>query len=400
MYKKLLYFFILSLSLSPKIAHLFAGAALIAWLFERDKNWRNLLTPLALLPIGWWIWHVVCNFLIHQTGQHGVTDITLNISFLLFPLAFFTTTFSETDFIKLIRGFINGIFLAALYCFVLSVYAYYNSGDINVLFYESLVAPLDFHPTYFGWYLSFALFINLFFIKQDWQKADTIQKTLAVITQVFYFIFLLLLGSRIAILAVFITAACWFLYEMQQKGKILLASISIIASGGVSLLLISQINFLKWRFAAIFPFLVPNSSVKILHIDPRTALFKTVLEVIKANPILGIGISASKTLIENTQTSAHIILNNTHNQFLQTQLTTGIIGSFLLLSFLFFILKKALKTPKSSLITFIIPIFCLLFVLCSMTEALLERERGILFFVFFYCLLAAKNDAETNAKMT
>jgi O-antigen ligase len=400
MYKKLLYFFILSLSLSPKIAHLFAGAALIAWLFERDKNWRNLLSPLALIPIGWWLWHVVCNFLIHQTGQQGVTDITLNISFLLFPLAFFTSTFSEADFIKLIRGFINGIFLAALYCFVLSIYAYYNTGDINVLFYESLVKPLDFHPTYFGWYLSFALFINLFFIKQDWQKADTIPKTLAIVTQIFYFSFLLLLGSRIVILAFFITIAGWFLYEMQQKGKMLLASMTIIASSGLGLLLISQINFLKWRFAAIFPFLVPDSSVKILHIDPRTVLFETVLQAIKANPILGIGISASKTLIENTQTSAHIILNNTHNQFLQTQLTTGIVGSFLLFSFLFFIIKKALKIPKNSLIAFIIPIFCSLFALCGMTEALLERERGILFFVFFYCLLATKNDAETTVEMT
>lgn len=388
--KHLLAAFIFILPLSPLLSHWLAVFALIAWFFEPNKNWRNLLTISSLLPFAWFLWHCISSLILHEPGANGANDVTLNLSFLLFPLLFATLDYSGADGIKIIRAFINGIFIAALYCFVLAVYHYYNSGDINVFFYESLVSPLDFHPTYFGYYLSFAFLINLYFVKTEWHIAPQISKILVVITQIFYFIFLILLTSRIVILGIFAVFAAWFLYEMQQRGKIIAAILGVISTFSLFLFIISQINFLKWRFAGIFSFLVSEDRRQIVHVDARTAVFEQTLQAIKANPLFGIGKNGVVDFIEKIPTPSGAILNNPHNQLLETQLALGIVGTAILIGMLIVLLKNAKFIQKNTSFAFITVIFVSLTSICSMTEALLERERGVLFFAFFYALLIGK----------
>jgi uncharacterized membrane protein len=53
------------------------------------------------------------------------------------------------------------------------------------------------------------------------------------------------------------------------------------------------------------------------------------------------------------------------------------------------LLKNAKRAQKNTLFPFMIVIFVSLTLICGMTEAILERERGVLFFSFFYALLFA-----------
>ena len=80
---------------------------------------------------------------------------------------------------------------------------------------------------------------------------------------------------------------------------------------------------------------------------------------------------------------------NAHNQFLQTQLGTGIVGSLLLFALLG---AMGYYTYRSRRAHAWLPaaalFFVALFVTFGMTESLLEVQRGTLFFAFFYSFFA------------
>jgi O-antigen ligase len=73
---------------------------------------------------------------------------------------------------------------------------------------------------------------------------------------------------------------------------------------------------------------------------------------------------------------------NFHNQYLQTMAELGIIG---LLS-LGFILINFLKIPFKSRSLFPI-LTALVFLMLFLTESYLVRQRGIVYFLFYYCLI-------------
>lgn len=74
---------------------------------------------------------------------------------------------------------------------------------------------------------------------------------------------------------------------------------------------------------------------------------------------------------------------NAHNQFTDTRIAVGILGFILLLSFFFTPIYLWIKNKK-----FDIVLFSLLFIIAfnSLFESVLERQMGIMFFVFFYFL--------------
>jgi O-antigen ligase len=73
---------------------------------------------------------------------------------------------------------------------------------------------------------------------------------------------------------------------------------------------------------------------------------------------------------------------NFHNQYLQTMAELGIIG---LLS-LGFILINFLKIPFKSRSLFPI-LIAVVFLILFLTESYLVRQRGIVYFLFYYCLI-------------
>ena len=389
---RFLLFFVFLLPLSPTLSHWAALAAFLVWLFIPNKNWRGLLQPAVLLPFAWFLWHTASSLLLHNTGQPNANDITINLGFVLFPLLFGTTDVTTMDTKYYLKYLYTGTLLAMLYCIAIAIKNYFSS-DINVFFYENLVAPLNFHPTYFGWCVGFLLLFALYdFIFVEYEEKtegsnDNLHR-LQFFSVFFFSIALILLSSRIALLSVFIILVAWFLYKMYEQGKIWLGLGITVGSAAVMLFIISQINFLKWRFGAIFPFLLNADEQTRLHTDPRSLIFEKAAQVIYENPIFGIGKQASAQLVENTTKLTGTILNNTHNQFFQTQLVLGIVGTSILVGMLIVLLKKAYLLKNHGIFPFIIFVFVGLFVGCSMTEALLERERGILFFAFFFALFS------------
>jgi O-antigen ligase len=84
---------------------------------------------------------------------------------------------------------------------------------------------------------------------------------------------------------------------------------------------------------------------------------------------------------------------NFHNQYVQIFAELGIIGFVILLFMLFLNIKNALKYKDFLHIT-----FAILMISLFLTESFLWRQRGVLFFMIFYCLFNTMNQSIIEKK--
>lgn len=101
---------------------------------------------------------------------------------------------------------------------------------------------------------------------------------------------------------------------------------------------------------------------------------------------LGLGLSSSQKLLDDYYVfyaAPQYKTYNFHNQYMQTNIELGLIGGGILLIMLIYALKNSIKTLNIFLFSFVL-IMSLLFI----TESFLNRQKGILFFSFMYCILS------------
>ena len=140
---------------------------------------------------------------------------------------------------------------------------------------------------------------------------------------------------------------------------------------------------------------VPDSTAQELpnSTNIRINLWKNSLELIKQNPLLGVGTGDLKDELyrlysENNYQYGMLKKPSPHNQFLHTSVILGFTGLLFLCAYLFIPLFLAFKNRYWLYVFFLIII-----IVNCITESILEREAGILLFVimntFFY--LQSKN---------
>ena len=119
----------------------------------------------------------------------------------------------------------------------------------------------------------------------------------------------------------------------------------------------------------------------------RILVWKAAMEVIKDDPIIGVGTGDVKKELrkvykEKNIESAYEDHLNAHNQYIQTTVALGIIGLLVLLSFFFLPIIYAYKNNNPLYIIFLALVgFHFLF------ESMLERQAGVVFYAFFNSLL-------------
>jgi O-antigen ligase len=158
---------------------------------------------------------------------------------------------------------------------------------------------------------------------------------------------------------------------------------------GKALIFVAGLVFLV-IIALQFPFL-HSKITQVLYGgtqgDPRYTLFQCGWRLFSENFLFGVGICDVKEvalMCYGTFNDAEAIENkyNFHNAFLQIGVSTGIIGLVTFTALLAYLFVQALKLKR---ITHIGLIF--LFTLGCITESLLTRNKGLIFFSTFTSLL-------------
>lgn len=339
-------------------------------------------------------------FLIHLTSLLYTTNISsgwrgleVKLSYLAFPL-FLPIIFNST---KLNIYFLFKIMVVSglIYCvssFIRAGLIYLDTNNISDLLSSNLGFRIGqthpfVHPTYVSLYLNFLiLFLSYNLIKKELQIKKIV---LSLGTILLFLIFILFSSSKLGILLMSVNVFIILTYYAITKSKIRQALILFSIFSIVSVVGIYN-SPLKIRFQQAYKEVFHgNKNAKDYQMSTGTRIWtwKTTVEVIKENPVIGVGIGDIRDeLIKQYKefgiTDKSRTRLDSHQQFLQTFATIGLSGITCLL-FLFFILfRKAIKTKNIILFS-----FTLFYFLFGLTESMLETQAGIVFFTFMSLLL-------------
>ena len=106
------------------------------------------------------------------------------------------------------------------------------------------------------------------------------------------------------------------------------------------------------------------------------------------SPIVGFGLGGSKSILlekyEQINSFDNLEMqNNSHNQFLQELLYVGTIGFLIFISAVCY----PLFLFRNSKLPLLYVLFLIIFFTACLSESILERQKGIIFYAFFNSIL-------------
>ena len=331
--------------------------------------------------------------------------LEIKLSFLVVPLVYIAYS-KETiiQFNHYLKCFIYGCVAYALYCFGYATYAYfkpvytdlygvlYNLGS-NYFYYSYLSSVI--HPSYTAMYTIVALLA----IRYLYQQKNIYLNYTWLSIIVFLTTYVFFLSSKAGWIGLGFTYFI-FLFDLIKSG-------SYFKLIFISLILIGFFFLINVYFAPQYASRIPkmqsienaikgkdkNNKPSTTGTDgsgSRIFVWKASLEVIKENLPLGAGTGDSRDklmekYLEKKMDTEYKFGLNSHNQFLNTSVSLGILG-FLSLIICFWIpFHIGLKLHELFLINFVI-----ILTINLLFESMFERQSGIIFYVFFNTLLCSK----------
>lgn len=337
--------------------------------------------------------------LLYTHNMHeGWSDIRLKSGLLFTPLAVCCSNYINADTRKkLLPLYCIILAVASLYCLGSAFLHYQQTGDPSMFYYHELVSPLKQHAVYF----SIFVFIALVFLFESIRKNDFIfNKAFHICLAIFFSTFLIFLLSKLVIAFYLLYLLYYFIKLMKSntsnRGVVIGLFILFIT---ISSLVLTIRNPVSERFNEIL-----KGDIKIVKQEKfspadyfnglqfRVLQWKFVTEILNENHRWWAGVSPgnAQLFLDQKYISTKMYIGdplkgdrgfsgyNTHNQFLETLLQTGITGLFILLIICASLIQMAWQ-KKSRAASFII----MLLLAWLFSESAFETQYGILLFTFF-----------------
>lgn len=246
----------------------------------------------------------------------------------------------------------------------------------HVLYRNSFNEIAQIHPTYFGIYIVFSLAILIWRGKEILKE----QMWLLFVFQALLVIFLLVLSPKAPMLAALCiyVLALFCLHNLSFRHKV------IICLGFIFLLITSwfTIPYLRDRVKEVSEFVQKEPNTQIgTSMEIRNLIFETDIQLLKEHWLVGLGPAQLEAKLNTAFLAYSIYLKksigsyNTHNELLNQWLCFGILGITYFFGLLFFHARKAIRQKNYLYISFII-----IFFISCLTENVLSRQQGIIFF--------------------
>jgi len=350
----------------------------------------------------------------------SLSDIEKKVSFLIFPILFALKKQNLYNADVVLNFFLYGCLIAVSISFSIAVYnstslidgtlsfnpiigekanlrGYSFLKSVNYggnYFFGSIISPF-LHTTYYSMQLCFACVI--IFFKTNW-SGKNYKIIFPVVCVVIFSTVIFLLGSRAGVLTYMTLSVVFSIYTLitsRGKSRYAIVAVTILLT---SLFINSpRFDFMIKKFNSL-DFNIKENPTESL--DLRLAVWGSSIELIKDNWIIGYGPGNERGELKEKYRekgfdyAAENTLN-AHNQFLQELLSFGVIGFIFLISFIIspiFLKNKLAQLMLTALI--------IVFFVNSLFETVFGVFSGIIFFVFFYCLLINHSQALQNLKCT
>lgn len=373
-----LFFQLFDFSIGSLSLGLFSAFCLLNATFSKPKLNTQLLFPIIYFLV------IVVSLLLSYDKETFFLKVQQSLPFLFVPISFAYINYkSRVAVEKTFKVLANAL---SIYVVILGIYAFFRyqfSQDSSVFFYHEFSSLFDVNAIY----LSSALFLSFVFLIDYKDKSRFDYLSLILI-----FLAIILLSSK---LIIFLLISVSFYHGIvnlkSQKLKISFVFLTII----FSLFLIKntkigdRINLeYKSNYQEVLTsdkfsktYLWTGSSIRLF----QGRVFWELLQRDKKY-FFGYGFNSSQERIKSKHIQYDLYPGfynyNFHNQYLQTTAELGLIGLFTLgimfYSFFSYALKSKLLWPLMIGISFLI---------LFLTESYLVRQRGIVYFLFYYCVI-------------
>ena len=371
---------------------------------------RNIINPLAI-SCGLFFLLQFASLLYTTDMEQGWKNIRLKSALVIIPLSL-----CGCDYIngvtrqKLLKWYCLILFTACLFAIYHAFKNYAVAHNPAVFLYHSLVSIYSAHAVQF----SILVFISLLHLFESLTKKEIVfNKYFDLFLIAFFLVFLFLLSSKLVI-AFFLV---YFLYAMIKSFLIKSISAKFIALSIVSLAAFSlfifstqnrisnrfkemmqtdfhfiqrerfnqgdyfnglQFRLLQWEFV---PGVLNEQKAWLLGVSPGDAQNHLNQKYISKNMYIGTVERGDKGFIGY----------NTHDQFLESLLETGLIGSFVFLLICWSLVKITWERKKAGL-SFI----TILLLIYSFSESVFETQYSIFIFLFFPLFFYLPKTKETK----
>jgi O-antigen ligase len=360
----------------------------VTWFFEGHfkLKFRMLMERRIILVFCAFYFLFLAGMLYTENTAVGLFNLEKKITLVLIPL-FMGTSLSYDKSIrdKVFFWFVVSNLFATILCLFLAVKRYMTTGDSVVFFYEELSNTIGMHPPYFSMFLSMCSMIILFYMWEVRARLKSFQQWLLALIVIYIFIFMILLSARTAMIFIMFFFVTVGLYLFHRAGR-LRAGLAILAVMLISLfVIVSQSTVLRERYIApIVNDITISSGGGETGLSIRLVKWKCGLSCISEAPLLGAGTGDGLDILLKCYEKVNFwgmypeFRYNAHEQYLETGIALGLIGVFALLLTIILPLIRAWKRRDWLFVSFLA-----LFSFCCLTESLLERQWGIVFFTFF-----------------
>lgn len=355
--------------------------------FRFDQKWQRLRTNLpATLSILLFLLALI-GLSYSSNVPEGSKDVVVKIALLLFPISLGSLPHFRQKWIRdVLLTFATATSLSAL--FLIARAAWLGFGNVS---HQDFVVYHMISVHYFSMYCSFAFFILLYFIVKKRIAGRWTYPALAAM--LLLLIAIMMAAARIQLLVLATTALLflgWIFARGRKWGKMLmyqflflvvLSSVALLVPGSKQRILDT---YHEWK--------AYEGETEKYQTNHRVYIWKDALKVIGENLWIGTGTGAANDALHDKlkDEEAEFWMGykpytlgekvyNYHNSFLQHLATWGIPGLLLLVSL--FVVPLFQKSHFTGYL------FLWIFFVSILTESMLLRQAGSLFFASFYALL-------------
>lgn len=412
---KISYYFMLVFLVALPFDRLFSELALIGLLLHTVIHWRRPggerrtddESPFRGQRPSW-IW--LCATLYVLTMLSTIWSDQLSLAFkewekqlalLLFPLiAYFTRLDWRRYRFPLLKALAFSCFFTTLYLYGIAFGRIYKEGlPIPALFSRPFMnhrfsEPIDLHATYFSMYIAISL---VTFIRLMLCSRKSLVRWGYALASFILLVAILQLATRAVCIAVLIilngVLPFWLMSGRIRRIFLPVALLSTICC----LTAVVRNEHLRTRYLVQLQQDLKDNIGDKDGPEPRMARWLCAWELIRASPWIGYGTGTEVDLLKQKYAThqlndsyAHDL--NAHNQYLSFFLKTGIFGVLLYLVILAIGFRQAFRLQDPFLTSFMIIITCV-----SASENILDVNKGIFFFSFFFSFFLCRPDsAETD----
>ncbi|MBL7703101.1 MAG: O-antigen ligase family protein [Ferruginibacter sp.] len=356
----------------------------------KRSDFRNVISKPMLVLVSVYLLNLLA-ILYSANKQEGLGLAVRQLGLLLFPVLF---SLSHLDFAKYRMRLIS---IFGFSCVLTVIYLYYDAIKTIFVFHLPLSSlftvnfmnhnfslPVGIHATYLSMYIAFSIIALLRMIVREEAK---MQKLIYILAAVILFAGLIQLSSRAVFFAFLLIINLVFPFVVftgrkRQACFFITAFISIAV-----MLLIYSVDSFKTRYVSELKTDLTDNVKIIENTEPRLARWEAIMELVESSPVIGYGSGAETGLLQEKYFQKGLYISylnefNTHNQYLATLLKTGIAGLLLFLFTLFYGYAAAIKRRDLFLLSFMVMVSVI-----ALSENILELNKGIFFYGFFFSIL-------------